>query len=69
MKKVVVYVASYADAWIESTPQFRQARDDRVASYADAWIERAYVEEYHSAEETVASYADAWIESLSVPSR
>ncbi len=56
------YVASRAEAWIETAYKFLPCGPVRVASRAEAWIEtsEAELDKYI---DKVASRAEAWIET------
>ena len=57
-----VFVASFTDAWIETT-DVRAALDAlAVASFTDAWIETSNLLAIRDARH-VASFTDAWIET------
>ena len=55
-------VASFTDAWIETSKDFLVEEADKVASFTDAWIETftGYAEDGYP---IVASFTDAWIET------
>ena len=56
-------VASFTDAWIETTRMEYALTIDAVASFTDAWIE-TISEGVTDKPEIVASFTDAWIETL-----
>ena len=61
-------VASFTDAWIETSFVMIIANPLEVASFTDAWIETPVRERISSAER-VASFTDAWIETEGVIKR
>ena len=65
-RTLIPKVASFTDAWIETTPFYSVYNTTDVASFTDAWIETISV---FCDEESivVASFTDAWIETLSQP--
>ena len=56
-------VASFTDAWIETTTGALKDKKNWVASFTDAWIETS-PESTEKKLEAVASFTDAWIETL-----
>ena len=58
----VEVVASFTDAWIETSSSIRGVRSAGVASFTDAWIETLEAEA-RQAHVPVASFTDAWIET------
>ena len=56
-------VASFTDAWIETTREGLPTQNQYVASFTDAWIE-TYRRIYRRQVGIVASFTDAWIETL-----
>ena len=56
-------VASFTDAWIETTSTATTVKVPLVASFTDAWIETVKLSRI-SHMEIVASFTDAWIETL-----
>ncbi len=59
---VNVFVASHADAWIETSKEQYMTSEPIVASHADAWIETKVLGASYVGK-PVASHADAWIET------
>ena len=55
-------VASFTDAWIETTREGLPTQNQYVASFTDAWIE-TYRRIYRRQVGIVASFTDAWIET------
>ena len=64
MKRLLFFVASPAEAWIETAcPRRRCGSACAVASPAEAWIETGAAD-LRRAPDRVASPAEAWIETL-----
>ena len=61
--KRAIVVASFTDAWIETSTQVESALVKLVASFTDAWIE-TFVLCSNKMKRAVASFTDAWIETL-----
>ena len=61
-----IEVASFTDAWIETSTKKGCGKKDIVASFTDAWIETA-MQNPHFARTDVASFTDAWIETTRKP--
>ena len=57
-----LFVASFTDAWIETTNDNEWGKTTNVASFTDAWIET--LKSSLSNGNTVASFTDAWIETF-----
>ena len=55
-------VASFTDAWIETSSIYIYFFIARVASFTDAWIETA-LSSVNTEQAMVASFTDAWIET------
>ena len=57
------WVASFTDAWIETTTAKESTSTASVASFTDAWIE---TQNLHTQlyDYPVASFTDAWIETI-----
>ena len=55
-------VASFTDAWIETTFTIERYAFTVVASFTDAWIETAHFSRLRGLQ-NVASFTDAWIET------
>ena len=56
-------VASFTDAWIETTAHKKAKTKNPVASFTDAWIETALMSRKKDTL-SVASFTDAWIETF-----
>ena len=56
------YVASFTDAWIETSDNAIKMSGLEVASFTDAWIETRSHPFEHGCRQ-VASFTDAWIET------
>ena len=61
-------VASFTDAWIETSVPPADVAGPIVASFTDAWIETA-LSELVGAKSAVASFTDAWIETPRLKAR
>ena len=57
-----IWVASFTDAWIETTKGQVFKKLEIVASFTDAWIETT-TGSISGVYQTVASFTDAWIET------
>ena len=62
LKLISLKVASFTDAWIETSARLARSLLAYVASFTDAWIETFTVNN-RRAYPKVASFTDAWIET------
>ena len=56
-------VASFTDAWIETSQNTEIEPSELVASFTDAWIETTFFVSWIAYLCGVASFTDAWIET------
>ena len=61
-----IWVASFAEAWIENQSHRLRSTQNHVASFAEAWIEKMSIINLQSIA-LVASFAEAWIEKRIYP--
>ena len=62
---MIYTVASFTDAWIETTRKPGMSVEGKVASFTDAWIETVYAYRCPN-QQGVASFTDAWIETATI---
>ena len=63
MRRWLLYVASFTDAWIETLTLIWYISPRLVASFTDAWIETNWQNDSDT-NFLVASFTDAWIETV-----